>query len=189
MSNVTTVVARVHKGNVSDIKEIVHSQRYIALLEQKCRQMNDLYQTTKAEYENQMDSFMSRQRGYESEIEALKEELNSWIRLYDEKYESHMVKIDEEYEARFQDITDTWRKTNSKQIDDLMLENHTLKNTITKIKRLAQIPRDVTVCVLCGKDNPKLMCSCCRWVAYCDTECQRKHWKSHNYVCINMGLS
>lgn len=189
MANVTTVMARVHKGNVCDIKEIVHSQRYIALLEEKCRQMNDLYQATKAEHENQMDSFLSRQRGYEAEIEALKEELNSWINLYDKKYETHLHELDEEYNMRFQDTVDSWRKTNSKKSDDLMLENHTLKNTIKKMRRLAQIPRDVSVCVLCGTDNPKLMCSCCRWIAYCNTSCQRKHWKSHNHVCINMGLT
>jgi hypothetical protein len=51
----------------------------------------------------------------------------------------------------------------------------------TPIRDATQDPR---VCTTCGREAPKMKkCSGCRWARYCDTGCQKSHWRIHKPHC------
>ena len=39
------------------------------------------------------------------------------------------------------------------------------------------------VCASCGGDNAIKVCSACKSICYCDTECQQSDWPNHREIC------
>jgi hypothetical protein len=51
---------------------------------------------------------------------------------------------------------------------------------------MLQIP---CFCETCGKEPTTIICSKCKSAFYCSEECQKKHWKIHNEICVEYSLS
>lgn len=46
-------------------------------------------------------------------------------------------------------------------------------------------PPEIVCCAFCSGDEPKMQCSRCKKVFYCDRDCQRSHWANHKAVCVS----
>ena len=59
------------------------------------------------------------------------------------------------------------------------------KKTCTYVQKSLERDKSVRVCAACDKQlNERVMlCAGCKKVAYCDSTCQKAHWKQHKKTC------
>ena len=154
----------VSKGG-NHFKRLREQDRYIKLLEERVRRN-----------ENALREEQEQNNIYVDNLE----------KTFEERLATELHLKEKECEGIFQeDINEFYRKK-EKFVSTLLLQCQDMEAQMIRLKRLVRVPKDLTKCVLCASSPPKVICSCCKWVAYCGPECQKKHWNAHKHVCVKL---